>query len=52
MSDTGDGRRDSRDPGAVRQEGGMGREAGGVQHGILLKGDGREAGGPAWGDQG
>ena len=40
MSDTGDGRLDSRDPGAVHQEGGTDREAGGVRHGILFKGDG------------
>ena len=52
MSDAGDGRRDSRDPGAVYQKGGTGRKAGGVRHGILFKGNGREAGGPAGGDQG
>ena len=52
MSDTGDDRQDSRGPGAVHQEGDTGREAGGVRHGILFKGDGREAGDPAGGDQG
>ena len=37
MSDAGDGCRDSRDPGAVHQEGGTGREAGGVRHGVLVE---------------